>query len=235
MKKSDKEALILYAGVTAHKHKIDQARSIIESAFKALSPDSWYVAFSGGKDSGVVFDLVQKVNNNVLGIWSDDEFYLPETADYMRRMEKSGAKIRQIQEKAVHTKWFTAHADGETQIVAGEYGGIFLGLRAQENNSRRLYLRKYGRLHQTPVKWLCNPIAWWKTEDVWAYICSRGLDYNKAYDRLSEIGVPLERQRIGPYAVDGALGYGQLAILKKGWPEEYRRFTDRYPQACHYV
>ena len=236
MKELDKEAFILYANTSAHKSKVLQAKRIIESAFKALSPSLWYVAFSGGKDSTVVLDLVRHLDSHIVGIWSDDEFYLPETINYMYRLKKAGINIRQIQEKAVHTEWFTAHVDGEVQIVADEYDGVFLGLRAQENKYRKLYLRKYGTLHLTSKrKWLCNPIAWWKIEDVWAYIFCHALDFNKAYLRLSEIGVPLERQRIGPYATERALGYGQLAILKKGWPEEYQRFCAKFSQASRYV
>ena len=231
-----KEILISYAKMPTFRHKVDRALSTVEAAFKKIPRGKSYVAFSGGKDSTVVFDLVRTIEPKICGIWSDDEFWLPETGDYMQRLRESGAKIRQIQERAVHTGWFVSHADCKTGIVAGEYEGTFMGLRAQENRYRRIFLRKYGLLYQTNAQqWLCNPIAWWKIEDVWAYIFSHDLDYNKAYDRLSQIGVPLELQRIGPFATERALGYGQIAILKKGWPGEYQRFCVRFPQVTRYV
>ena len=52
---------------------------------------------------------------------------------------------------------------------------------------------------------------------------------------MSEIGVPLEQQRIGPLAVDSVLGYGQLAILKRGWPDVFNRYAARHPEARNYV
>ena len=83
--------------------------------------------------------------------------------------------------------------------------------------------------------WHCNPIHDWTWRDVWAYIVSQGLGYNRAYDRLEEMGIEPERQRIGPLAVERALGYGQVAILKRGWPELYNRFVAAHPEASQYT
>jgi len=33
-------------------------------------------------------------------------------------------------------------------------------------------------------------------EDIWAYIVSKGIEYNRAYDKLTELGVPLKQQRV---------------------------------------
>ncbi len=71
--------------------------------------------------------------------------------------------------------------------------------------------------------------------DVWAYIVSNNVSYNAAYDRLAEIGVPLAQQRIGPLAVERVLGYGQIALLKRGWPELWNRYAERYPEVRAYV
>ena len=115
--------------------------------------------------------------------------------------------------------------------------GVFLGLRAEENKQRKIFLRKYSSLYFVQQKqiWYCNPIAWWSVYDVWAYILSNQIDYNKAYDKLSEINIAIDKQRIGPFANERALGYGQLAILKIGWPEEYQRFQEKYPEATAFV
>jgi len=203
MKKHEIEALILYASTPSHKKKVTVARAIIKQAFELLPEEKWYVAFSGGKDSTVVFNLVTEIYPSVVGLWCDDEFYLPETADYINRLKRQDSKIEQVSKKVKHTDWFIANNDNKADVldIYNRYEGVFLGLRAQENTNRRKYLRKYGPLYYAKKGsitqgWLCNPIAWWKTEDVWAYIYINQLDYNRAYDKLSEIGVSISKRCI---------------------------------------
>jgi len=241
MMKHEIEALILYSETANHKRKCLKAMDIIRQALKKAPSSQWYVSFSGGKDSTVVYDLVSACISDIDSIWIDDEFYLPETKSYIQRMKKAGAKIKQVSKRVKHTDWFIANEEkGDDKEIYSSYKGVFLGLRAQESSDRRRYFKRFGLLHFSEKGkvfqgWRCNPIAWWSIKDVWAYIFSRKIDYNKAYDRMSEMGVLLERQRIGPYAVESALGYGQLAILKKCWPEEFRRFLNKYPQAGNYI
>ncbi len=231
---SKKKALALFAKTRAHKTKVENSLQIIQKAFSTTG--SWYTAFSGGKDSTVLFSLVRKIKPDMIGIWGDDEFFLPETFEYISRMKETGANILQVKHEGKHVEWFTANAGLDSSSVYKHYAGAFIGLRAQENNSRRIWLKKFGLLYNSEKKgWLCNPLAWWTTIDIWAYIYSREIDYNKAYDVLEGIGVDIEHQRVGPYATEKALGYGQLAILKKGWPKEYQRFCNKFPQAGAFV
>ena len=83
--------------------------------------------------------------------------------------------------------------------------------------------------------WQCNPIAHWTVMDVWAYIHIHAIAYNKAYDILTALRVPLDEQRIGALAQRTVLGYGQLEILKRGWPDLFNRFAARFPEARAYV
>ena len=106
-----------------------------------------------------------------------------------------------------------------------------------EAGYRRVHLRKNGVLFQAQKtgKWHCNPIAWWSVEDVWAYIFSHQIDYNAAYDKLDDLGLSADEQRIGPLAVERVLGYGQLAILRRGWPEIYRNLVAHFPEVATYT
>lgn len=61
------------------------------------------------------------------------------------------------------------------------------------------------------------------------------MDYNRAYDVLAGLGLPLREQRVGPLAVERAIGYGQLAILRRGWPQLYAAFVAKYPEAASYT
>ncbi len=53
-------------------------------------------------------------------------------------------------------------------------------------------------------------------------IAGMGLPYNPVYDRLAEIGIERERQRVGPLPLTPGW------ILERGWPEMYRDLVARY-------
>ena len=229
-----REIALLHAVTKIHKMRVRQSERIIRAAIEKCP--SWYIAFSGGKDSTVIAALVRKFLPGVPLVWSDDEWYLPETEEYMRRMEN----LHHIRTNDWHAEWFQVSGDWNGIPDYGHaqgWEGAFLGLRQGESSQRRLHLRRYGTLYyaENNQQWQCNPISDWDWKDVWAYIFSNELDYNHAYDRLDEIGIEPERQRIGPFAVECVLGYGQLAILKRGWPELFNRFAAEFPEVRCYV
>lgn len=230
---SKRKIALLHAKTTRHQKLVNQSQHIIKDALsKALKP---YVAFSGGKDSTVAFNLVKEQKPDIVGVWSDDEWYLPETGKYIERVQQKD-EIHHIRTNASHAEWFSVRGNwtGIPEYAKSlDYQMVFLGLRQEENSYRKMHLRKFGPLFfaQSDDCWHCNPIHNWSWRDVWAYIYSNDFDYNRAYDRLDEIGIPPERQRIGPLAVERVLGYGQLAILKKGWPDLFNRFATRFPEA----
>lgn len=249
MRSSDSvyNGLLLYARTRQYAHRVDEARRVIERAW--LTNPAWYVAVSGGKDSTCVLGLVREMHPNTPAVASIQQWCLPETTEYLARIQN----LDRVASGSDHgTGWspnWESEADapegvewiGERGHVVKNYGrsetGVFLGLRSDESAARRVHLRTMGLLFfsQKNNVWQCSPIARWSVMDVWAYIISSGLDYNKAYDRMSEIGVPLEHQRIGPLAVDKVLGYGQLAILKRGWPDVFNQYAVRHPEARNYV
>lgn len=236
----------LWAQMPEHKTKLASARRIVAEAL-AIST-SWYVAFSTGKDSTAVLALVREQAPETVAQHSRHQWMLPESVAYLA----SVPGVRQVAYQDFDGTTWAQRWD--SQAAAEEVGaiwlaadqvatrgapedGVFLGLRAEESAARKVHLRALGVLHrnQETGKWQCNPIAWWTVQDVWAYIVSNGVPYNTAYDRLSEIGVLLMQQRIGPLAVERVLGYGQLATLKRGWPDLYNCYVARYPEASAYV
>lgn len=228
----------LHARTNLYQRRLIAAREIIRQAIMLQLPS--YVSLSGGKDSTVVYALVREVAPGLPAVWSDDEWWLPETMEYIQRLQASGANVRQIRTNVQHTDWFTVSGDyNGIQDYAAQQGWqlVYLGLRQEESAARRVHLRTLGPLFcaKSDGVWHCNPLSTWTWQDTWAYILSEGIDYNRAYDRLEEIGVSPEHQRIGPLAVERVLQYGQMTILRRGWPELYNRFVARYPEAASYT
>lgn len=238
---------LLYAETGTYKARVSWSRRVVEKALSRCA--SWYIALSGGKDSTCVLSLVREREPGVPAVCSLPEWALPETREYLKRVDN----LDIVASGSDHNTGWSQNWRGSEDVPAGirwlgdkgaveknygrAEGGVFLGLREEESGRRRVHLRSLGSLYfaQKNNVWQCNPVARWSTMDVWAFIFSNNLDYNQAYTRLDEIGIPLERQRIGPFAVESALGYGQLAILKRGWPELFNEYAARHPEARLYV
>lgn len=240
---------LVHAETAGFRNRMSVSRRIIENWLSYCQNP--YVAFSGGKDSTVLLDLVWEQKSDVVAMFSDDQFILPETESLLGKT----ANLRRIASCVMHCDWFWSWDDGK-QISSGTewvkpgaldassqwahdngFDGVAVGIRAQENSYRKIAIRRHGVLFYAAGKqlWQCWPLAEWTTVDIWAYILSRGLNYNHAYDRMSELGIPIDRQRIGPYANRRAITQGQLVILKKGWPAEYSRFVADHAQAGRYT
>ncbi len=212
------------------KNKEIKALSIVERALSLSS--NCYVAFSGGKDSTVVLDLVRRINQEVVAIYGDDEFILTETKDFLNTIDN----LLMFKKENKHCEWLVTNKGIDESGVLENYDVTFLGLRAEEDSNRKKYFKRYGVFYKTKKgKWLVNPIAYWTVEDVWSYIFGRNLKYNKAYDIMFEKGLRLREMRIGPFANRRAISYGQLANLKKCFPIDYRRFMKKFPEARRYV
>jgi 3'-phosphoadenosine 5'-phosphosulfate sulfotransferase (PAPS reductase)/FAD synthetase len=241
------QKFLLYARLSIFRQRLAHSRAIIK---RALSQnDSWCVAVSGGKDSTCLLDLVRQQAPQTPAVSSIQEWCLPETTVYLARLDN----LERVASGSDHnTGWspnWQSRADippgvkwlgGKGQVVKN-YGrpesGVFLGTRIEESSDRKKLYKARGSLffHQGNQTWQCSPLAEWSVLDIWAYILSHKLDYNRAYDRMREIGLPLEQQRIGPLAIDKVLGYGQLAILKRGWPELFNQFAAVHPEAREFV
>lgn len=247
MTPTDQATILLHARLPVHQRRVERSRAIVAEAL--AQNDLWHIALSGGKCSSCVLHLVREQAPDTPAVCSLPEFHLPETREYLTRT----AGVDLVASGSDHNTGWSRNWTGPEDVpsdmrwigakgqVQRAYGrdetGVFLGLRAEESSRRRVHLRANGSLFlsQKDEMWHCSPIADWTALDVWAYLVGNGFDYNRAYDRLSEIGIPLARQRVGPLAVESVLGYGQLAILKRGWPDLYNRFVAQFPEARAFV
>ena len=113
--------------------------------------------------------------------------------------------------------------------------GLLLGIRAEESIAR--YWRVAHRQEDNwitpsqakPNVYLCRPIYDWTVRDIWTATYKFGWDYNRSYDKMTKLGVPMRQQRVTvPFH---QLTYVTTWYFPKIWPEFWERALDRVPGA----
>lgn len=222
---------------------IDRVAIAIERLQAFEPPEGYYLAFSGGKDSQVIYHLAKEAgvkfdaHYNITGIDPPELVYFirrnyPDVARDM--YEKSMFKL--IEEKGLPTrlKRFCCEALKER---GGEGRICVTGVRWAESNKRKsrrpfevVTARKENmklfddndedrRLFENCMqkgKRVVNPIIDWKDEDVWEYIKSRNIEYCELYDQGNK--------RIG------CIGCNMNSKRKQDL-EKYPKFAENYKRA----
>ena len=171
--------------------------------------DVFYVAFSGGKDSIVTLDLVQRAlpHNQFKAMFGDTGMEFPDTykiADEIKRIcasqdiEFFTAKSHfspdytwsQFGPPATVHRWCCSVHKTTPQIIAlrnilgkTDFTGMaFIGVRASESLSRNEYdFISLGEKHKG--QYSCNPILEWNSAELYCYIYLRNLHLNEAYKK----------------------------------------------------
>lgn len=182
--------------------RIDEATSIIKSGLsKCKKP---VIAFSGGKDSLVVLDLVRKINPHITGIFENTTNEYPETLRYIKTVsniihlhpeisfkecwKKYGIPTIKSKAKSHGNQCCIKLKEEPFKKAKIKYGWdcVFTGLTMDESRNRMMMLKRMGPLYFNKADkiWKCHPIYNWSADHVWKYIDSRNLPYNPIYDRL---------------------------------------------------
>lgn len=171
--------------------------------------DVFYVAFSGGKDSVVALDLVQRAlpHNCFKVLFGDTGMEFPDTYETVEKIKQICAeeKIEFLQAKsklkpentwqifgppAVTIRWCCSVHKTTPQIMQlrevlqkPDFTGMaFTGVRGDESLSRSEYdAISYGGKHSG--QYSCHPILEWNTAELFLYIYENGLIFNNAYKK----------------------------------------------------
>jgi phosphoadenosine phosphosulfate reductase len=193
----------------------------------AMSPDGYFVAFSGGKDSIVVLDLIRRA-----GVKHTAHFHMttvdaPEVLDFIRKNYPTG--IEWMRPKLSMYQLILKKMMPPTRLVRfcceylkeghGQGRMVVTGIRWEESG-RRSRRRMVETCMKGATRVYLHPIIEWSEKDVWQYIRENGLLYPSLYDegfkRIGCIGCPMA-------------GKGRAAEFKR-WPKfeaMYRRAFDK--------
>ena len=171
--------------------------------------DVFYVAFSGGKDSIVAFDLVQRAlpHNSMKVLFGDTGMEFPDTYRVMdlvkAKCDELGIEYLRASSKlttdqtwklfgppAVTNRWCCSVHKTSPQIMLlqeqtgnqGFTGMAFTGIRGDESVSRSEYDDvSFGSKHRG--QYSCHPILEWNSAELFDYIYQENLILNEAYKK----------------------------------------------------
>lgn len=198
----DRLSKLKSAGIINYLKKVESANEIIKNALN--NSQNPIIAFSGGKDSLVVLDLVRKQNPEITAVYCNTGIEYPETVKYVRTIENvvelhpitSYKYFIDCKENGLPGYKATGKVRGNKCCLelkekpATKYYKennvdlVFTGLTSDESRNRMMFFKRMGPhyLYKRGNYYKAHPIHNWSETDVWEYINRNKLSYNPVYD-----------------------------------------------------
>jgi len=234
------------------KRKVTKALDVIRE-WVEVSGGHVYGSVSGGKDSLVMAHLIRSVYPDCPFVWVNQGHLAewPDCIELLMYLRDQGWNIVEICPPLGLIQLFRKYGmafDGQFTALdrkhieelllkpLAEYceingvRGYAWGLR-KESRGRSLYLQSKGELYQRKDGiWVCSPVGFWKTQDIWSYIDAHRIPYAAVYDKHGRDTV-----RNG-CPIDTALSnWGKLSWLRKYEPEVFEEFCGYFPEVRNYA
>ncbi len=182
-----------------------EAMNYIEKASEGYDLTSMFVSFSGGKDSTVTSHLFRTAlsNPSFIHIFGDTTLELPDTIEYVKRFKQENRKTPMLTSRNDQQNFFELCKEFgppsrmlrwcctifKTGFISKRIDSTFknkktirtfYGIRRNESKSRSNYNREEDSPKISKQK-VTSPIIDWLDYDIWLYILTTGIDFNKAY------------------------------------------------------
>lgn len=247
----------LYARLSIFQHRVSVAEERIREAIKKAGQPAG-ASISGGKDSTVLYDMVKRLVPGAHFAFFDSGGELPQTEAWIDR-HPGIIRISTQHNFFDMLRWggYWGYRGPELRDLKLEFDFdeilvreparklveicnlqlVFIGLREAESRGRRLNYKVRGWLYyvETAHVWHCTPLIDWTDNDVWAYIASRQLDYNEAYDAMAQAGIPRQDWRVSIVLGTVSATRGRMARLKLIAPDLWNRLAAEFPKIRSYT
>lgn len=238
----EEKPCIVWAKMIQYKRKVhDTFQNVSEMLSISKNP---YVAFSCGKDSSVLADIVLSINPSVkCRFVSSGETRIVHNVDDVIQyfVDKYHADIEEINiDRVFSEEWKDATFDEQRKAGRSDiqridnslYDGVFMGLRKSESRGRKISLSVH-RKNDLPLNMykyaerdfyrMC-PLADWKTEDIGAYLLTNKIPTLHWYQ---EYGFD---SRTTARITGDAVRQNVIFYIHKTNPAGYQRLVQRFPE-----
>ncbi len=156
--------------------KLRKARSIIRSS---IPNGRCGIAFSGGKDSTILLDLVREIDKGIPCVFLDHGRHFPETYEFVKTIPNMQNITKTDWEPDPVSCCGPAKIELiEMAIRALKLDILFVGIRRDEHPARDVDYEE-----QFPTHKRVYPILDLSEKDVWKYLNSKNIPTNSLYDK----------------------------------------------------